>query len=57
MTRLYSIEEVVEFLTSNCPEHGMALIYSTSEMAEEAFEGYVEHMTAGGYPIGTEVET
>lgn len=49
--RLFSAEEIAEFVGGNSLEG------ETEAGIIDGLEGWVEHMEAGGYPVGTEVET
>jgi len=55
----FSEDEIVEFLTSNCPGDPtqIQVIYATDDEARAAWQGWIEHMEAGGYQIGVEVGT
>lgn len=56
MSRLFTEDEITDFLTSNCPEQEDVLTtcYFTGDSAREAWQGWVEHMEAGGFTIGVE---
>jgi hypothetical protein len=57
VTRLFTAKEIAEFLTGTCPGPLSYTdpVYRNEDDAIAAWEGWVEHMEAGGYVIGREI--
>lgn len=58
MPRLFTEEEIVEYLMSTHPGPLGALdaVFKSDAAAQESWEAHVEHLEAGGFTVGREVE-
>lgn len=63
MPLMFTEEEVAEFASNISvglddfpPDTKVISVFKSEDAAKEALDGWVEHMTAGGYTVGRMVE-